>query len=426
MASKNKARAAGVSASSFTDLQAELARKKEAFAKAKAAGQTATASSPIFGGEKKATSKPTVWARQNKGVKNRAARDLEIEAVSKPTLKSARAVLERKAKIYEKLQKGKTGGLTEAQYNSLLVDFDSKVQDVYESDSDDVDESVTVPRPPPGAEGDSLVEHEDEFERTRMIPRSELPSTSRSSGLNDTEDPLVEYEDEFGRMRTARRSEVPRDLLPKPKPEEIPDDDSVLYNPTHHFPVYQPDPDRVAAIEKELAEANAPLNVHYDAAREVRAKGAGFYQFSADEETRRRQMEELKQTRLETERARREAGAVDLKPGETEGLRDEEGEGEGLKRSRAMEKRKRELEERRRLLDAKRRKVKSGPAVGDEPVMASMPSESSTQQPVALAQAQIDPFAALEAQVSSTQPRPVSAADDFLAQLERDVLGGKT
>jgi hypothetical protein len=47
---------------------------------------------------------------------------LEIEQVSKPTLESARAVLERKAKIYEKLQKGKSGGLTEAQYSSLLVD----------------------------------------------------------------------------------------------------------------------------------------------------------------------------------------------------------------------------------------------------------------------------------------------------------------
>jgi hypothetical protein len=74
-------------------------------------------------------------------------------------------VLERKAKIYEKLKKGKTGGLTEAQYDALLVDvsacvfgvraivdlrmqFDSKDADRYESDSDDVDESLTVPVAP--------------------------------------------------------------------------------------------------------------------------------------------------------------------------------------------------------------------------------------------------------------------------------------
>jgi len=66
--------------------------------------------------------KPTVWTRQNKGLQSRAARDVELEAVSKPTLESARAVLERKAKIYDKLRKGKTGGLNDKQYDALLVD----------------------------------------------------------------------------------------------------------------------------------------------------------------------------------------------------------------------------------------------------------------------------------------------------------------
>ena len=47
---------------------------------------------------------------------------MELEEISRPTLDSARAVLERKAKIYEKLRKGKTGGLNDAQYDALLVD----------------------------------------------------------------------------------------------------------------------------------------------------------------------------------------------------------------------------------------------------------------------------------------------------------------
>jgi hypothetical protein len=55
-------------------------------------------------------------------VSTRAARDIELEAISRPTLESARAALERKAKIYEKLKKGQTGGLTEQQYDGLLVD----------------------------------------------------------------------------------------------------------------------------------------------------------------------------------------------------------------------------------------------------------------------------------------------------------------
>jgi hypothetical protein len=66
--------------------------------------------------------KPTVWARSNKGVQNRAARDTELEEVSKVTIESARVALERKAKVYEQLHKGKSGGLSDAQYESLLVD----------------------------------------------------------------------------------------------------------------------------------------------------------------------------------------------------------------------------------------------------------------------------------------------------------------
>jgi len=38
------------------------------------------------------------------------------------TVESARAALERKAKVYEKLMKGKSGGLSEKQYEGLLVD----------------------------------------------------------------------------------------------------------------------------------------------------------------------------------------------------------------------------------------------------------------------------------------------------------------
>lgn len=52
----------------------------------------------------------------------RASRDIQLEEISKPTLESARAVLERKAKIYDKLRKGKSGGLNDKQYDALLVD----------------------------------------------------------------------------------------------------------------------------------------------------------------------------------------------------------------------------------------------------------------------------------------------------------------
>jgi hypothetical protein len=43
-------------------------------------------------------------------------------AADRSTAESARAVLERKAEIYEKLRRGRTGGLSEAQLEGLLVD----------------------------------------------------------------------------------------------------------------------------------------------------------------------------------------------------------------------------------------------------------------------------------------------------------------
>ncbi|KAL0954779.1 hypothetical protein HGRIS_003729 [Hohenbuehelia grisea] len=388
MSHNAKAKAAGISASSFFDLKAELAKKEDEFSKNKAAGK----SRAIVGGVKRPDKKPTVWARQNKGVSSRAARDIELEQVSKVTLESARSALERKAKIYEKLQKGKSGGLTDKQYDGLLVDFDSKpVSEFYEPDSDDEDESLHVPRP---------------------------------SGYEE-DDPVIEYEDEFGRIRTGRRSEVPRHLLPKEHggEEHIDDDEDVIYNPVNHFPVYEPSAERVADIAKAHAEENNPLNIHYDSGREVRAKGAGFYQFSADEETRRAQMDELKATREETEKTRQEVGAVDVLPGEVEGMREE-----GSERSRAMAKRKRELEERRRQIDEKRRKLQgSAPGLPAEaPVEA--PSTFSVTVPVAFSQP-ADPFAALEAESASKgkSRAPVSAnpADAFLAQLEQDIFKKK-
>jgi hypothetical protein len=66
--------------------------------------------------------KSTVWSRPNKGVNARAARDIELEAIERPKIETSYAILERKSRIYEKLDKGKDAGLSEKQYGSLLVD----------------------------------------------------------------------------------------------------------------------------------------------------------------------------------------------------------------------------------------------------------------------------------------------------------------
>ncbi|KAF9048717.1 hypothetical protein BJ165DRAFT_1342748 [Panaeolus papilionaceus] len=421
MSHASKSKAKGISSSSFLDLKAELSKQEVEFSKAKAAGR----STSIVGGVPRPEKKPTTWARQNKGVKSRASRDVELEEISKPTLESARAVLERKAKIYEKLRKGKTGGLDEKQYESLLVDFDSAPSlSKYYEDEDDEDESMNVATAPLA------------------------------------NDPIVEYEDEFGRLRTARRSEVPRELLPSAEDDEDEyvavhlsvwhpplgsteplTDSHLIGNPVNHFPVYQPSEERLASIAKAEAESFKPLNVHYDASKEVRSKGAGFYQFSGDEETRRAQMEEMKAAREETARTRQEIGAEDVKPGDVEGMR-EGGSSSSTAQSKAAEKRKREIEERRKMIEAKRRKLDPNfkEAPGNQGTATSAPSPAngsgadSRGPPEKVSNPKptiVDPFAALDTQQVSvggqkqTKPKALEA-DSFLAELERDFIGTQT
>lgn len=193
-------------------------------------------------------------------------------------------------------------------------------------------------------------------------------------------------------------------------------------NPVNFFPVYEPSVERVKAVEEELIEAQKRPDTHYDAAKEVRAKGAAFYQFSADEETRKQQMEELRSAREETKQTREDVGAVDVRPGEVEGMRADE----TSSTNRALEKRKREIENRRALLEAKRKKLKVD---GNTPPSQPMPEP---QTPPVFNQA-TDPLAALETQISKPPSRKSKVAirsnvastvdaDAFLAQLEQEVL----
>ena len=190
----------------------------------------------------------------------------------------------------------------------------------------------------------------------------------------------------------------------------------------NHFPVYMPSEDRIAEIEKTFAEENNPLNVHFNATKENRAMGAGFYQFSADEETRRAQMEELKTVREETMKVRQETGAVDIKAGDVEGMQVGE-----IARSRAVEKRKREIEERRALIEAKRKKVKTEGTEEPKPPSATEPATQTVDQT-----ANKDPFAALETheapprkEKSKKSKSEPTEADTFLAQLEKDLLDSR-
>ncbi|GAA5895411.1 CCDC174 family protein [Sporobolomyces salmoneus] len=347
-----------ISSSSFLDLKATISAHESDFKKSR---------TPVVQGGNSATSSASSskklgqWAKQNKGLNARAKKDQVLYEDDVGTgddnrnPERIRERLEKKAKIYDKIRRGKSGGLNEAQIDSLLVDFDKTAESGSESDSeaDDsgADESLTVPKRPRRSRPSSGSESDE--------PGPPLPSTS---------DPLVEYTDEFGRTRMIPRSEVPRGApFNQPasstvaseggeegeqpyesndtgvfQPGEGPQQHNVLYGDQTSFPVYEPDPAILAQRAATLAAAqNAPLVDHYDSTRETtRQRGAGFYQFSGTEEERKQQMEDLERERKETERKRKE--------------REELGDKVRAERKKEVEERKKMIEDKRRELEEKR------------------------------------------------------------------------
>ncbi len=143
MAPKDKARAAGISASSFMDLGAELEKQKQELTKNKVIGKPVGHVEgpvkvcmyahipyliPIMNVARIVLTSETnkrvaKWAKQNAGVQERSARDAAVfEEPGRASYETGRAVLERKAQKYELLKKGRTGGYSDKQYGELLVD----------------------------------------------------------------------------------------------------------------------------------------------------------------------------------------------------------------------------------------------------------------------------------------------------------------
>ena len=165
---------------------------------------------------------------------------------------------------------------------------------------------------------------------------------------------LVETTDELGRTRWVRKSQLAKEAAEAPRGSVIDDgalpfystdihlasqslpsqNTNTYYGDQREFHVYEPTPEEIAERRKKL-NLDAPLNAHFDSTKEVRNRGAGFIQLSGDEETRRKQMEELMSERKETEIEREK--------------REVEGD--------AQTRRNKEVEERKRLVEEKKRQI---------------------------------------------------------------------
>ncbi|XP_067675051.1 coiled-coil domain-containing protein 174-like [Haliotis asinina] len=277
-----------MNASSMIDLKAELYRKHEEFKQLK--NTTGT----LIKGRTQEKTKPDLFSRKNKGVLERAQRDLEEKVEEEDVLVRSRKALEAKAKLYDKISS--SSEIPEEDGSGVfLVDFQKKVIDnIVEardrecskgrqlpSDKQD-EEMLSEPVPPPSDPQEEWVDYTDSLGRSRRCMRKDLPQ-------------LIQQDKDM--------AEVRGEAVNRPPPQDDTDTPSLMSSDMHRELQRQ-------KWEKEEQEALKQSNIHYSNVQfdEIRTHGVGFYQFDKDSEKRQEQMDALNELRDQTkdERGRRE------------------------------------------------------------------------------------------------------------------------
>lgn len=260
--------------------------------------------------------KDDIFSSHNRNTKKRAARDLEdgedrgrtgrqdIGSVDEDVLHRSKRKMEQKAKLYSKMKRGDF--VAGDGDGDGLVDFDRKWvegQEKGEAEESEIESD--------DGQGE-MVDYEDEYGRTRRGTRAEAERIERRKRNK------VIGAEELDRMSA-------RPAMPK----------SLIYGDTVQSMAFNPD-EGVALKMEEIAKKRdrsmtPPEMKHYEADKEFRIKGVGFYSFSKEEGLRGKEMEALEKERLETERIRKE-------------------------RNEKKEKRRLEIEERRKAIGEKRAK----------------------------------------------------------------------
>lgn len=241
--------------------------------------------------------KSDIFTSHNKGAKKRAAQDLadqedasisagrrkgdKLGEVDDNVLARSRRKLEEKAKKYKEL-KG-SSYVPEDYNNPGLIEWDRKWAE--KKDEGKSDSESEVDEMNPGSK--EIVEFEDEFGRARTGTVAEKERIERRM-----------------RNQLLGAEELER-MSARPKMPE-----GLIFGPTVQTEAFMPDEETENKME-ELARkrdrsATPPPASHYDASKEIRSKGVGFYAFSKDEELREQEMRDLEGERKETERLRKE------------------------------------------------------------------------------------------------------------------------
>lgn len=279
----------------------------------------ASASTPHDRTRRSHSSKSDIFNKQNKGADKRAAADLEetdhhvskqthlsskdIGSVDDATLNRSKQKMEKKVRMYNDMKKG------------MYLAGDSSDEDGPGPSSHSDEYLARLRR----REKEGLVD----FDRKWANEEDKKRAREEDSGSEDEDDDnasIISYEDELGRSRRGTRSEAAR--AARAKEEEARGDaaqerwrpnrpENLIYGEAVQSQAFNPEAN-IAAQMAQLASrrdrsATPPDQVHYDADGEVRNRGTGFYAFSRDEETRKKQMEQLKGAREETLQERERA-----------------------------------------------------------------------------------------------------------------------
>jgi hypothetical protein len=237
--------------------------------------------------------KEDIFATHNRNSAARAQRDLDNaaspafaqkhttngEGLDGAIWERSKRKMEEKARLYAAMKRGDV----EDEGERFAVDFDRKWAEKY-GDGQSGEEDLSDEEEEDDDDG-GMVEYVDEFGRTRQGTRADAARVARQErGLADM----------TGDRFTARPSAP----------------SAVIYGDTIQHQAFNPDIP-IAMQMEELAKKRdrsltPPPDLHFDASREVRQKGTGFFHFSEDAEERKKQMADLERERLETERVRRE------------------------------------------------------------------------------------------------------------------------
>ena len=286
---------------SLADLKAELHRKKGEAQNNKVKGN--------FRPEKAsdAEKKTNIWSKKNTGLIIRMQRDMEKRKEEERSYERAKYMLEKKTRLYESMKKGK-GNSSIA--DNFLVNFNGGIEDDEEEDLADL---VNMDYPA-RVSGEEWVEYTDALGRTRNCMKKDLPALQRQ------DKDMVRQEEEEQETGEGLRKEEP-DMLSADMRMDL----------------------LRQKWEQQEMENLTKESLHYSDVRfdEARTHGAGFYNFSGEEDKRIQEQKTLRKLHEETDEMRR------------------------LKERKA-EKRKKDMSDRIKKIKAKRREKLGLPPESDD------------------------------------------------------------